>query len=91
MVTKAIIDALGAFIGFLLGLLPSFSLPSWVDTIHDYAVDGVTFANGFKAWVPLTALRNAFVFLLAVGTAAFIVRGSRVVISLFSGGGGSAG
>lgn len=91
MVTKAIVDALGAFIGFLLDLLPSFSLPSWVDSIHDYAVSGVTFASGFAAWVPLTAIRNAFIFLLAVGTAAFLVRGARVLISLFSGGGGSAG
>ena len=77
-------------LGALLDLFPSFSAPAWVTDVGSYAAQGVAFANGLSMWVPLDALRNTFVFLLGVGVAVFAVRTFRILLSLFTGGGGGA-
>jgi hypothetical protein len=79
-----------AFFGYLLSLFPTFSMPSWIDDAHDSIVSGVETAAGLGNWVPLVALTNSFLFLMGVGLAVFAVRGFRIVLSLFTGGGGGA-
>lgn len=90
MVTAAIYNALVDFFGFLLGLFPTIELPAWLDSAGTYAAQGVEAANGFGYWVPVDALGNAFVFLLVCGAVVFGVRVFRILLSLFTGGGGGA-
>jgi hypothetical protein len=90
MVTKLVYNLVTGFLSFLLGLLPTFAPPTWLHDLGSYAADGVAFANGFHAWVPLTAMRNVFGTLLTIGGVVLAVRAVRIGISLFTGGGGSA-
>ena len=90
MVTAAIWDAVTSFVAWLLGLFPTISMPSWVDSIATYAAQGIDTANGFHNWLPLSALRNGLVFVLACSAMVLTVRGFRIVLSLFTGGGGGA-
>jgi hypothetical protein len=79
-----------AFLGWLLSLFPTITLPSWFTTINGYIADGVEVANGLSNWVPLDALRNAFLFLMGLGMVVLAVRAFRIGLSLFTGGGGGA-
>lgn len=90
MIVQWLFDALTTVLAFLLGLFPTITLPSWVDTATSYVQQGVAFANGWGAWVPLAAVRNSLLFLLLVGGVVFSVRVFRIALSLFTGGGGSA-
>jgi hypothetical protein len=81
---------LASFIGWLLSLFPTLTVPEWVGTITSYLADGVAVANGFHMWVPLTAIRVSFLFLMACGAAVLAVRGFLFVLSLFTGGGGNS-
>lgn len=90
MIVQWLWEALAAFLGWLVHLFPTFTVPVWAETMGGYISDGVSFANGWHMWIPLAAVRNCVVFLLAVSTAILAVRGFRILVSLFTGGGGSA-
>jgi len=47
-------------------------------------------ASQFGAWIPLGQVGNALGLVLAALTASLLIKGVRIVISLFTGGGGSA-
>jgi hypothetical protein len=78
------------FFGWLLSQFPTFTLPDWWDGTVAYMAQGVELINGVHNWLPLTAIRNCLIFLLAVSAAVFAVRAFRIVLSLFTGGGGGA-
>lgn len=90
MILEWIWGVIAGFLGWLLSLFPTFTVPEWVGSITGYFVTGVGFMNGLHNWVPLTALRVAFFWLLGVGAVVLVVRGFRIVLSLFTGGGGGA-
>lgn len=90
MITAAIWDAICSFLGWLVHLFPTIEVPSWVGSIGSYAATGVETANGFHNWLPLTAMRNGLTFVLACSAIVLTVRGFRIVLSLFTGGGGGA-
>lgn len=90
MILEWIWGIICGFLGWLLTLFPTVDIPDWVDAIEDWAVQGVTFANGFHMWVPLPAMRDGLAFILSCGAIVLAVRGFRIVLSLFTGGGGSA-
>lgn len=90
MITEAIWDALCTFLGWAFDRIPTFTPPAWVETVNTYAVQGATTAAGFHNWVPLEAMRNGFAFVLSCSVIVLAVRGFRIVLSLFTGGGGGA-
>lgn len=90
MITAAIWNAICDFLSFLLGLFPTMTLPTWIGTVSGYIASGVETANGLHNWIPLEALRNGFVFVAACGATVLAVRGFRILLSLFTGGGGGA-
>lgn len=81
---------IAGFLGWLLSLFPTFTVPDWVNTIGSYATQGITWVNGLHNWVPLEAMRVSLGFLLGCGAVVLAVRGFRIVLSLFTGGGGGA-
>lgn len=90
MITEALWGLITSFLGWLVHLFPTITVPSWVNSIGDYALIGVTTANGFHNWLPLPAMRNGLVFILSCSTIVLVVRGFRILLSLFTGGGGGA-
>ena len=90
MITEAVLSGLSHVGAFLLGLVPSLSLPSWFTDVGTFITNGLTSAAAFGNLLPVGPLRLVFVFLMACLSAGFVIRVTRIVISMFTGGGGSA-
>jgi hypothetical protein len=89
MVTEFFLSAFSRLAAFMVGLLPGWSLPSWLtglpgtgDTIGGYV-------SSMALWLSLGAVGVAFAFVLAAVTVALTVRVTRMAISHVTGGGGS--
>lgn len=90
MVTDAIITFFGGVFEWLLGTMPEVQVPDWlnstsgmVGTVFGYATSmGVWFPSGLALAVAGTLLT---VWLVSLG-----IKIGRMVLSLFTGGGGSA-
>lgn len=94
MIVEAIVGALVSVIEFALGLVPEFEMPEWLDgtgagTLHGYATDIGEAASGGSYWVPFDAAALAVTIVLAAVAFSLLVRLFRLVLSLFTGGGGS--
>jgi hypothetical protein len=90
MILVWIWDAIRTLLDLLLGLFPTVTMPTWVGMIADYFVQGVTVLNGMGNWVPLGAISTGLTFVLSCSAIAMTIRVARILISLFTGGGGSA-
>lgn len=90
MIVEWIWGVLAGVFGWLLSLFPTTTLPAWVFTVHTFTVDAVSYINGWHMWVPLDAVRVGFLFLMSCSALVLLVRGFRIALSLFTGGGGSA-
>lgn len=90
MITQAVIDVFSRVAAFLVGLLPSWSAPSWLTTSSNVLTDAVHSIALYSGWLPLQAIGLAAGFLLGCSTIALGIRLTRIGISLFTGGGGSA-
>lgn len=90
MITKWVLEFIGALMGFVLGLMPQVSLPSWFQAAATTLDDALTTIGGYGQWMPLGAIGNGIAFVLLCFGIAFGVRVFRMVLSLFTGGGGGA-
>lgn len=90
MVTDSIINALSWLFAGVIGLFPTITVPEWADTLTSYMGDGADFAAGMAHWVPVAAIGQGLVFVFACWGVANGIKLIRIVVSLFSGGGGSA-
>lgn len=89
MITGAILKFLGAVMSGALGLFPSLSVPEWWLGVVDFVSDASGSLDAFANYLPVAALRYSAVFLLLCYSVALGVRVVRMVISAFTGGGGS--
>lgn len=90
MITKFVLEFAGGLMTFVLGLMPTVSLPGWFTTSTNTLSSSLAAIGGYGNWLPLVAIGNGVAFILACFGVAFAVRGFRVVLSLFTGGGGGA-
>jgi hypothetical protein len=90
VVTALILKFLGLLAGFAVGLLPTMQSPTWLPTITQYVSDGMVQVGQLGAWIPLEAIRNSAALILGCYVIALAIRVSRMVLSVFTGGGGSA-
>jgi hypothetical protein len=90
MITEAIIWVFAHLVTFLIDLLPSWSAPAWLVTVTDTLADAVSYVGMLNGWVPIKAVGVAVVFMLGCSTLAFALKAGRMVLSLATGGGGSA-
>ncbi len=91
MITDLILAVLTAPVVWLLDNVPSFSWPTWM-TGSDLATKAGSVAGNVQAldnWIPVGDLALAATLVLAVWAFSLVVQGLRMVVSLFSGGGGS--
>lgn len=90
MVTDWIIQALAAFVSWVLGLFPVLDMPDWVATVVTFVSSTVTNALALGNWIPWPMVGLAFVFIWAAWLVALGIRVARITASFFTAGGGSA-
>lgn len=89
MITTAILSWLAGLFSALLSWLPAPSVPSWVSGITTAVSTVVTYMASMSAWFPVGLLRTILLAWAAAYLVAVAVRLARLVVSLFTGGGGS--
>jgi hypothetical protein len=90
VISNAILSFIGGLGHVLLGSLPSIPVPSWI-TGSTSAVGTVFQAAGsMSVWFPITLASTVIASVLAIWGLAFTVKAARIVLSLFTGGGGGA-
>lgn len=75
---------------WLLGTLPEVQVPEWLNSASSMAGTVFGFANSMGVWFPTGLAMTVAGALIATWTIAFGIKAVRVVLSLFTGGGGSA-
>lgn len=90
MITEAIIWVFSRLVAFLVGLLPTWTPPTWLDTVIGTLADAIGYITMLNGWVPVQAIGTAVAFILACSLVAFGVKAGRMVLSVATGGGGSA-
>lgn len=93
MIVDAIFDVITAAIAGVLSLLPGLTLPSWFslgagDTIGGRIYDIGQYVAYTHAWVDMGPAIAAIPLVVTVVGIVFGVRVVRLVLSLFTGGGG---
>ncbi len=90
MITEAIIWVFSRLAAFLIGLLPAWTAPAWLVTVTATMADAVGHIGMLSGWLPIGAIGHVVAFILACSGAALAFRFGRMVLSLATGGGGSA-
>lgn len=91
MVTELILKAFAGLLTFLVGLLPGWTLPSWLVTTTTTITEALANVGELSHYLAVGVLAQCLVALLAVNGIAFAIRFGRIGLSTFTGGGGSAG
>lgn len=90
MIIEALVTLLRGVVEFLFGLLGDLPAPGWLTDLSGQMSGLVATGASMGVWVPWSVLGAG---MAAVGTCLVVsltVRVVRIVISLFTGGGGSA-
>lgn len=90
MIVEGIVKVVVAFFEFALGLLPTRSTPGWMDDMGASMNIVWGHAAGLGAWIPWSTVAYVIGAVVACMIFGLQVRLARIVISLFTGGGGSA-
>lgn len=91
MIFEAILNLLTSLITLLLSALPELTIPTWyTDDFLPFWTSTISGVSGFRAWFPFDAIGTAVAVLSSTFAITVAIRIVRMVISLFTGGGGSA-
>ena len=90
MITEAIIVVFSKVVAFLVGLIPGWTAPAWLSDVTGTMGDAVGNITMLSGWVPVQAVGTVCAFTLACFSIALGIRLARIVLSLATGGGGSA-
>lgn len=93
MVTEIVISAVLGAVRFILDMLPTVTVPGWVQPggVLDLVASVIlTKAGAFGYWVSFDDVATVGTLLLGLVGVSLAVRSVRIVISLFTGGGGGA-
>jgi hypothetical protein len=90
VITQAVINFFVNIFGTVVGAVPGLELPAWYQTVIPFWNNSFVMAEGFRVWVPIEAFGNVLTFSLSVFAIIIAIRVVRIMVSLFSGGGGSA-
>lgn len=90
MITDWVLGVGGWLLHALISVLPVVAVPAWL-TGNDSAFATVFSAAGsMGVWFPSTLVVSVLSGLLVIWLASFVVKVARMVLSLFTAGGGSA-
>lgn len=90
MITSAIMRVLLGFMTFVLGLLPSFTPPAWMADLAGYVSSGLGAFSSLSYWIPVGAVGTVVALVVVVQGIALALKLARMVLSVVTGGGGSA-
>lgn len=76
---------------FVAGIFPSWSEPSWVGSTADWFTTVLAGIGDYGYFIPLVPIVGSLTLILAAVVCAWALRSIRMGLSLFTGGGGSAG
>jgi hypothetical protein len=90
MITKFLMDVLSTAAAGLVSLLPAWTAPAWLATVIATMSSTIGTVTMLSGWVPISAIGTVVAFMLACSAIGLAVKIGRIVLSLFTGGGGSA-
>jgi hypothetical protein len=90
VVTKLFLDVVTTFLAWVVGLFPTWDRPSWLSSAIDSITGATETVHELGYWLPIGAITDVAVVILAASAVSFAVRVVRIVASFLSGGGGSA-
>lgn len=90
MVVNWFVDVLTSLFSWALTLLPSWSAPGFLDSMNSALASIATATASTSVWIPWSTIAVVVPVLMAACLAALAAKGVRVVLSLFTGGGGGA-
>lgn len=91
MITQALLDILSTILEFVWGLVPdSLEVPAWLTGAVEALLGWVDTAGSLGVWFPLDVAVAMALFIMHVSIGGFVVKAARILISHFTGGGGSA-
>lgn len=96
MITQWLVEIVGNVVTWILGLLPTLTVPEYLSgtgggTANGTVTDAVSGLWSFDAFLPVTQLVAACALVLASLLVAVTVRVVRIVASFLTAGGGAAG
>jgi hypothetical protein len=91
VITQTIVGWLATAFGAIVGLVPSPDLPAWFGVTPPWFLTAIDVANQMGGWFPLAAISQTVGFLLVVFVVTLALKVARIVVSVLSAGGGSAG
>ena len=91
MIVQWFLEALSGVWGFLMGLIPTVAVPSWLTDSGGQFVQLLADVQGLGAWVPLSLGGIVMAAILASVVIGFTIKCGRIVLSFMTAGGGSAG
>jgi hypothetical protein len=90
VITELWITLWGNLLEWLFSGLPAYVAPDWVSGLAGAAGQVFGMAGSMGVWFPAPLVMGILVALLAVWLVSFTIKVMRLVLSLFTGGGGSA-
>lgn len=91
MITNALLSVINAALGFFIGLIPdSLNPPGWVSGSAAALVGFFSNAQSMGVWIPLDFAFLCAYALMSTYIGGGVVKMVRILISHFTGGGGSA-
>ncbi len=89
MIFELIVEAVTSVLSWVLGLF-AFAMPAWFDTSVTTLSGWLGQAGQFGGWLPMQAFSDVVTLLLAAYALSWLIRLTRIGLSAFTGGGGSA-
>ena len=88
MITDAILQFITDIFDWLLGTLPHVEVPTWLSSVSSFAGTVFGYANSMGVWFPSALVFTVVGTLLGVWLISYGIHVLRMIVSLFSGGGG---
>jgi len=90
VIIKWFLELIVGILNFFLGLIPKFTLPSWMGDVAGFVGTVFAFAGSMGAWFPGALVLTVLSAVLSVWAVSFGIKVARIVASFFTAGGGSA-
>lgn len=91
MVVYYALKVVAGVVSALFSVIPAVPVPSWLSDTSGPVGKVFAFADSLSVWFPVQLALTVLAAYLAIKATAFGIRVVRMVISVFTGGGGSAG
>jgi hypothetical protein len=91
MIVDGIVTVLAGLLSFVGGLFGSIPVPGFIDSIDSGLVEVSGYAGGMGHLIPFGDAVSAATFVIGCMAVGFGIKVVRIVLSLFTAGGGSAG